>query len=124
MNANLARKAVLSLLAACLLSLMALAQDYKSLVGKWKMTSETDSDPVEWTLLVKDTDGKLTASLASENGETPAQDVAYKDGILKFQAPYQGNYYDVELKEAGGKLDGSWSGQGNSGRTSGVKAAE
>jgi hypothetical protein len=124
MQTNVLRKVIVACVVACLLALVAAAQDYKSLLGKWNMTSETDGDPVYWTLILKEVDGKLAASLATASGEQPAKDFSYKDGVIKFQAPYQGEYYDIELKIQDGKLDGSWSGNGNSGRTSGVKAAE
>lgn len=40
-------------LLTCLAAFAALAQDYKSFLGKWDMTSETDGDPVKWTLILK-----------------------------------------------------------------------
>jgi len=124
MQTNVLRKLIVSCVAACLFALVAVAQDYKSLVGKWNMTSETDGDPVYWTLILKEVDGKLAASLATDSGEQPAKDFSYTDGAIKFEAPYQGEYYDIELKLKDGKLEGNWSGNGNSGRTTGVKAAE
>ena len=105
----------------CTVIFSALGQDYKPLVGKWDMTSETNDDPVKWTLVLKETDGKLTAILASDGGEQPAKDFSYADGVIKFKAPYQGEDYDIELKAVSGKLDGTWSGGGNSGKTSGIK---
>jgi hypothetical protein len=110
------------LLAICLLAaLCLLGQDYKSLVGKWNMTSETDGDSVRWVLALKDVDGKLAASLVASEGELPAKDFTYTDGVLKFKVPYEGEEYDIELKIDGEKLAGTWSGNGASGRTSGLK---
>lgn len=118
------RRLVLSYLAACLFALAAFAQDYKALLGKWSMTSETDGgESVNWTLVLKDDDGKLAAYLSADSGEQAAKNFSYKDGVLKFEAPYQGDYYDLDLKVSGDKLDGTWSGNGDSGRTTGVKAA-
>ncbi len=52
-------KPIRLLLALVILAFSLSAQsDYKSFVGKWNMTSETDGDPVHWTLVLKDTDGK------------------------------------------------------------------
>ncbi|HLH04611.1 MAG TPA: hypothetical protein VKX25_17725 [Bryobacteraceae bacterium] len=124
MRSRLFQKFVFSSLVILLLAVTALAQDYKSLLGKWNMTSETEGDPVDWTLVLKDDGGKLAAFLSGTDGDQAAKDFTYKDGVLKFQAPYQGEYYDVELKVKDGKLEGSWSGGGSSGRTTGVKAAE
>lgn len=101
----------------------ALAQDYKTLVGKWSMTSETEGDPVAWTLVLKEVDGHLTATLGIDGGTPAVKDFTYTNGVLKFKVPYQGEYYDIELKANGEKLDGKWSGgNGDSGKTSGTKS--
>ena len=115
------RKLILSCLALCLFAVAVLAQDYNSLLGKWNMTSETDSDPVNWTLVLKEEEGKLKAFLTTDDGEQATKNFTYKDGVIRFEAPYQGEYYEVELKAKDNKLDGTWSGGGNSGRTTGVK---
>jgi hypothetical protein len=111
---------------ALCLGLMVLAasahgQDYKSLLGKWNMTSESSEDPVKWTLTLTESDGKLAGSLGIGEGEQPAKDLTFADGVLKFQAPYQGSYYDIELKATADKLDGTWDGGGDSGKTYGTK---
>jgi len=107
---------------ACLAVVSLVAQDHKSLVGKWSMTSETEGDAIHWTLVLKDTDdGKLTASLVAGDNEVPAKDCTYTDGVLRFKAPYEGEDYDIELKADGDKLTGTWSGGGGSGRTTGTK---
>ena len=108
-------------LAVVLLAVSAHAQDYKSLIGKWNMTSENSGDPVKWTLILKDAEGKLTASLETGDGEQSAKDLTFADGVLKFKAPYQDAYYDIELKATADKLDGTWSSGGDSGKTSGTK---
>lgn len=116
------RRTLAICLLTCLAALALLAQDYKSLLGKWNMTSETGGDPVNWTLLLKEADGKLAGALAAGDNEMPAKDFSYVDGVLKFKVPYQGEDYDIELKAAGdGKLKGTWSGGGNSGPTTGAK---
>ncbi len=120
------QKLIRSTLALCLFSCIALvslpAQDYKPLIGKWSMTSETDEDPIKWTLLLKEVDGHLTASVAAEDQEMPVSDFTYSDGVLKFKAPYQNDDYEVELKVTAEKLVGTWSGGGSSGKTSGTKS--
>jgi redox-regulated HSP33 family molecular chaperone len=122
----MAHTAIQRMVAVCLAAFVVtaslLAQDYKTLVGKWNMTSESSGDPVKWTLVLKENDGKLAAALATDEGEQPAKDFTYTDGVLKFKAPYQGKFYDIELKATGEKLDGTWSGDGDSGKTSGTKA--
>jgi hypothetical protein len=123
----MAHKAILRMLAVFMAlvatTVSALAQDYKSLVGKWNMTSETDGDPVAWTLVLKEDGGRLAAVLGIEGGAPPVKDFTYANGVLKFKVPYQGEYYDIELKASGEKLDGKWSGKGgDSGKTSGIKS--
>jgi hypothetical protein len=109
-------------IALAMTTVAARAQDYKSLLGKWNMTSETDGDPVAWILILKESDRRLTATLGTDEGAPAAKDFTYVDGVLKFKVPYQGEYYDIELKANGEKLDGKWSGKGDSGKTSGVKS--
>ena len=119
---NVTRRVFGICLLPCLTMVSALGQDYKALIGKWNMTSETDGDPVNWTLVLKESDGKLTGVLSSDQGEMPAKDFTFVDGVLKFTAPYQGEDYDIELKATPEKLDGTWSGGGGSGKTSGTRA--
>lgn len=99
------------------------APEQAALVGKWNMISESEGDPVHWTFVVKESDGKLAGFLATDDGEQAAKDFTYDNGVVRFKAPYQGQDYDIELKLSAGKLDGTWSGGGNSGKTSGVKAS-
>jgi hypothetical protein len=103
------------------LAVSARAQDYKPLLGKWNMTSETSGDPIKWTLTLKEVEGKLIATLNTGENEKPAKELTFADGVLKFQAPYQDSYYDIELKAAGDKLEGTWDGDGDSGKTYGTR---
>jgi len=120
------RKVFQNVLAFCVLTLLTasfcLAQDNAALVGKWNMTSETNGDPVHWTLVLKNANGNLTGFLTTDQSEQPAKDFKYDAGVITFKAPYEGQDYDIQLKPVGGKLDGTWSGGGDSGRTSGTKA--
>ena len=92
-------------LLTCLAAFALLAQDYKSLLGQWNMTSETDGDPVHWSLVLKEVDGKLAASLVAGDKEMPAKEFSYREGVMKFKVPYQDEEYDLELKADG---PGSW----------------
>jgi hypothetical protein len=74
-------------------------------------------------LVFKEDNRKLAAVLAAGEGEQPVKNLTYTNGVLKFKVPYQGEYYDIELKQGGEKLDGKWSGMnGDSGKTSGTKS--
>jgi hypothetical protein len=121
MAQQISRRLFALYVAATVLVGSAPGQDYKPLIGKWSMTSESSEDPVKWTLILKDSEGKLTASLDTGEGEQPAKDLTYVDGLLKFKAPYQDVDYDIELKAIEDKLTGTWSGGGDSGKTSGTK---
>jgi hypothetical protein len=121
MALKIIQRALVICFAVLVVSISAWGQDYKSLLGKWNMTAETNGDPVKWTLDLKEDGGKLVAFLATDDGEQPAKDLTYENGVLKFKAPYQGEDYDIELKATGDKLDGTWSGGGDSGKTTGTK---
>ena len=113
--------AVLALLMAAF-ALQA-GDDSQPLVGKWNMVSITpDGENLKWVLIIKEVEGKLTGSLASEDGEASTKDFSFADGVVKFQAPYQGEYYEIELKLADGQLNGTWSNGSDSGKTTGTKA--
>jgi hypothetical protein len=122
MAQEISRRFLALCLAIMVLTVSAHAQDYKPMIGTWNMTSESEGDPVKWTLILKESEGKLAADLATEDGKQPAKDVTFADGVLKFKAPYQGADYDIELKATADKLDGTWSGGGDSGKTSGTKS--
>lgn len=98
------------------------AQDFTQFTGKWNMTSETNSDPVRWTMTVSGTSAKPEAMLSTEEGGQAAADVSYESGTLSFKVSYQGGDYTIELRYVNGKLDGTWRGAGESGKTTGVKA--
>jgi hypothetical protein len=114
--------------AACLVlapaSLPAQSQpDAAKLAGTWNMNSLTpDGDSVPWKLTLKLQDGKWGGSIASEQGENPISNVKVDGAKIHFTTPYQGEYYDQDLQLQDGKLVGTWSGNDNSGKTTGVRA--
>ena len=115
------RRSLSLMLVSFLLTLVLYAQNHDALLGKWKMTSETGNGSVEWSLTLKDVNGKLAAYLATDGAEAPAQSFTYSEGVLKFLAPYEGQNYKIELKVQGEKLEGTWNGGGDGGKTTGVK---
>jgi hypothetical protein len=116
-------------MAACLaivpVSLRAQSQaDTVKLAGAWNMNSLTpDGDSVPWKLTLKQKDGKWAGSIASEQGENPISNVKVDGAKIHFTTPYQGENYDQDLQLRDGKLVGTWSGNGNSGQTTGERAA-
>ncbi len=122
MHRKIVWKVISTVVLALALAAAMTGQDYKPMLGKWSMTSDTNGgDSITWSLVLKEVDGKLAAFLAIEAGEQPAKDATFADGVLKFKAPYEGEDYDITLKLVGDKLDGTWSGNGDSGKTSGVR---
>ena len=121
----MAHKVVLGILSVCLLTCITVVclvgQEPKAVAGKWSMTSETDGDPVKWTLVLKESEGQLTAFLSTDDGEQPAKEFTFANGVLKFKVAYQDKDYLIELKASPEKLEGTWSGDGNSGKTSGTR---
>lgn len=102
---------------------MAWAQSSSTLAGKWKMISVTsDGNDIAWTLSITNSDGKYAATVAIADGETPAKDLRVDGNKVHFRTPYQGEEYDIDLTLQGDKLNGTWSGNGDSGQTKGEKA--
>lgn len=97
--------------------------DSQPLVGTWNLVAITpDGDKVPFALIIKEQDGKLTGTLKFDANEGEAKDFTVAEGVVKFQAPYEGNYYDIELKLVEGKLTGTWHGTDSEGEISGTKA--
>ncbi|HWR52491.1 MAG TPA: hypothetical protein VN428_15370 [Bryobacteraceae bacterium] len=92
--------------------------------GSWKISAVTPSgDEMQWTMVIKDTDGKLTGQLIGEPGEFPLSDVAFADDTLKAKLVVDTSY-TIELKVDGNKLDGKWTNtEGASGSVKGQKQA-
>jgi hypothetical protein len=99
-------------------------QESRPLVGKWKMISTTsEGEEVPWTLTINYADGKYGAIAASEEGEGPAKDLKVDGANVTLIVPYQGEDYEIKLRLVEHKLSGTWSGNGQSGETKGMKAS-
>jgi hypothetical protein len=97
--------------------------DSAKLAGVWKMSSLTpDGETVGWRLVIKLTDGKWAASLSGDKGELPIKNLTVTGSKMHFTTPYEGQEYDQDLKLDGEKLIGTWSGNGDSGKTTGERA--
>lgn len=93
------------------------------LAGVWKMSSLTpDGESVAWQLTVKQTEGKWTATLSGDEGELPVKNLTVTGSKMHFTTPYQGQDYDQDLQLEGEKLVGTWTGDGDSGKTTGERA--
>lgn len=92
-------------------------------LGTWNLVATTpDGDKVPFALIIKEQEGKLTGTLKFDANEGEAKDFSVADGVVKFQAPYEGDFYGIELKLVEGKLTGKWHGTDSEGEISGTKA--
>ncbi|MGA8026985.1 MAG: hypothetical protein WB992_07555 [Bryobacteraceae bacterium] len=98
------------------------AQESDPLVGKWNMISTSDHE-ISWTLTIRYEEGKYQAVAATDDGEGPIKELKVEGRNLTFTVPYQGQDYEIKLKLVKDKLSGTWSGNGDSGDTTGTKAA-
>lgn len=92
--------------------------------GVWRMTSLTpDGDSVPWRLTLKEQGGKLVGTIGGEQGDAPLSNLKVEGSKIHFTTPYDGEDYDQDLEMEGTKLVGTWSGNGNSGKTTGERTA-
>ena len=90
-------------------------------VGVWECVSITpDGDEMHTTLTVTEANGKLSATLKSEEGEWTISNVKFEGKVLSFTAA-QDAEYNVTLKVDGDKMDGQWSGGGDSGKVTATR---
>ena len=98
------KKSMFLVLAACMISSAATAADFP---GKWKMSAEgPDGNTYKFDLVVKDESGKLSASVVSERGTVPVQDLAATGDELSFKMPYEIGPIAFKLKQTGNSLKG------------------
>ncbi len=117
--------ATVLLLTLILLAGSLAAQQAQGLAGKWKMVSTTSSDDVvDWTLTLKQEGDTWTATVSGEDGDAPAKDVKVDGNSLHMKTPYGGEFYDVDVTLEGSKLTGKWSGNGDSGPTTGTRIVD
>jgi hypothetical protein len=92
--------------------------------GSWKISAVSPGgDEMNWTMVIKEADGKLSGQLIGEPGEFPLSDVAFADGTLKAKLEVDTSY-TIELKVDGNKLEGKWKNtEGASGSIKGEKQA-
>lgn len=109
-----------------LCALFGLAAD-NPVVGTWKVvsTGPNAGDEFNWTMTIKEQDGKLTGTLVGDMGEFQLTDTKYEDGTLKCKVAIDVNTYTIEAKVEGAKMNGTWKGitTGESGTIKGAKQA-
>jgi hypothetical protein len=91
-------------------------------VGTWECVSTTPDDAdLHWTLTVTESDGKLSATATGETGDSNLNDVTFDGKVLSFTATLDSGTYTVNVNVAGDKMEGTWSGAGDSGKVTGSR---
>ena len=67
-----------------LVGLASLASAAEGPVGQWDLQVDAQGQTMDATLDIKEADGALTGTIASDLGEYPVTEVSFEDGVLKF----------------------------------------
>jgi hypothetical protein len=109
---NRSHKWIVSLLALCVLSTLALAAEASPAgVWKWKVQGRQSSQGFEQTLRLEYKDGKLTGVMPGREAgrfsvpDTPISDASFKDGVIKFAITREFNGQKFTTRYEG-KLEG------------------
>ncbi len=90
-------------------------------VGRWKLTADTPDGLQPFVLVVKEADGKLTATF--EGSEAfQIKETRFENDTLTLTLDVNGAVYTVTLKVDGDKMEGTWKGEDNGGKVSGTRA--
>ncbi len=112
----------IALVCLLLLAVVALAADAP--VGDWSCTSTAPGGgEINWTLSLKEVDGKLVGTAAGDEGQIAIDDAKFEDDTLTFSVSLDSGTYDITLKPHGDKIEGSWKGGGETGAIKGTKKA-
>jgi hypothetical protein len=93
-------------------------------VGTWDCTSSAPGGgEMNWTLTLKQVDGKLVGTAGNDQGEIAIDEAKYENDTLTFKVSLDSGTYDVTMKFDGDKVDGNWKGSGETGTIKGSKKA-
>jgi hypothetical protein len=97
-------KTLCTLFLSIVLGASAFASD---VTGKWKMSANApDGNVYKFDLIVKESGGKHSGSVVSEQGEIVLEKVALQDNVLTFTMPYDIGPIAFKLKLDGDHLKG------------------
>lgn len=92
-----------------------------AVAGTWDVVSLTpDGDEMHGTLTLTESDGKLSATFVADDGDWKVSNVKFEDNVLSFTVS-RDDAYNVSLKVNGDKMEGTWSGQGDSGKVTATR---
>ncbi len=109
-----------ALIATALLALCGLLLAAESPVaGIWKVvsTGPGPGDEFVWKMTIKDTEGKLSGTLAGDMGEFQLSEVKFENDVLSGKLTIDTETYVVEMKMQGNTGEGKWKGGGGEGGT-------
>lgn len=93
-----------------------------AVAGTWQCSSTTpDGVSLAWNLRVAEQDGKLTGITFSDRGETLIVDPKLEGENFSFKVLLRQEYFELALKVAGDKLEGTWKGGGMTGSVKGTR---
>jgi hypothetical protein len=91
-------------------------------VGKWDCTATDDAGQASnWTLVVKEDDGKLSGTLSGDPGEFDLADLKVDGNSFTFKVVVNDATYTVETTIDGNKLEGKYTGPEASGTIKATK---
>jgi len=91
-------------------------------VGTWDVVSTDDAGQASnWTLTVKEDDGKLTGSLSGDPGEFSLVDAKLEGNAFTFKVVVNEASYEVDTTIDGSKLEGKYKGPEATGTLKGTK---
>jgi hypothetical protein len=92
-----------------------------AVAGTWDAVSLTpDGDEMHVTLTITESDGKLSATLTDDQGEWRVSNLKFDGKVLSFTASREGDY-NVSMNVNGDKMEGTWSGGGDSGKVTATR---
>jgi len=102
---------------------MVLSGAASPIVGTWDCTATPDQGDVSnWTLVVKEIDGKLSGALTSPDGaELPLVNPKLDGNRFVFTVMINGESYTAESKVDGAKFEGRYKGPDAAGSFRGTK---
>jgi hypothetical protein len=93
------------------------------IVGTWDCVSPgpNGESEMQWTLTMKEVDGRLVGTAAGQEGETEIVEPKFESGTLSFKVIHDSGAINVELKLKDDKLEGAW--KNESGQTGAIRGA-
>ena len=93
-----------------------------AIAGEWNFfTTAPDGAPLNWSLTVKEEDGKLSGFLSGSQGIIPLVNPKFEGDLFTCSVTVDGGDYSVELKVTGNTAEGSWKGGADTGK---IKASK